>query len=165
MTLLPRIVGQFSEQQPAALLHGTLTPARISRSRPPCVCLGLDGSIIVPERNCCETACHRLFSGQMDPLCTLSWPSLIGLAQDDQSNLKMKWFLRFDSTQPLQVVSAHLPVSLVPGKRTPSGKYSENRILDFQGPRGRDQFTPSLLSRVREGVENQKFIILLSSSP
>ena len=27
--------------------HGTFTPARISGRRPPCLCLGLDGSIIV----------------------------------------------------------------------------------------------------------------------
>ena len=50
-----------------------------------------------------------------------------------------------------------------PGHEAPSGKYSDNRVFGFQGSRGRDKFTPSLLSRVREGVENQKFFILLSS--
>ena len=50
-----------------------------------------------------------------------------------------------------------------PGQEAPSGMYSDNRVFSFQGARGADRFTPSLLSRVREGVENQKFIILLSS--
>ena len=78
-----------------------------------------------------------------------------------------KHFLRVDP-QHLQVVLAHPPKSLAPGQGAPAGKYSDNRIFSFQGARGADKLTPSLLSRVRERVENQifyfAFIMLLSLS-
>ena len=41
-------VGRPSEPQLASPRHGTLTPGRISVGRPPCLRLGLDGSIIIP---------------------------------------------------------------------------------------------------------------------
>ena len=42
-------IGRPSEPRLASPRHGTLTPGRISVGRPPCLRLGLDGSIIVPD--------------------------------------------------------------------------------------------------------------------
>ena len=72
--------------------------------------------------------------------------------------------IRFFRLQPaavhLQVVLTHPPVSLALLRRALSGRYSDDWIFDFQGARGNNSSTPSLLSRVREGVENQIFILL-----
>ena len=43
------LLGRPSEPQLASLRHGSSTPGRISVGRPPCLRLGLDGSIIVPD--------------------------------------------------------------------------------------------------------------------
>ena len=43
------LLGRPSEPQLASLRHGSSTPGRISVGRPPCLSLGLDGSIIVPD--------------------------------------------------------------------------------------------------------------------
>ena len=75
-----------------AARHGNFTPPRISPSCPHCLRLWLDrstnaGAVMAKQ------ACQFLFWGRMDPLCTLSWPSLM-------------WGI------PTQVVLAHPPVSL-----------------------------------------------------
>ena len=57
-------------------------------------------------------------------------------------------------TQSAQVVLAHPPASLALVQRAPSGRYPDHRVFGFQGPQ---EETPSLLSRVQRGVENQNF--------
>ena len=129
--------------------------------------LGLDGSIIVPD---------GIIAIQLAIGCFMNgWTRLAPyLAVVDRRFCSRafelffsKHFLRVDP-QHLQVVLAHPPKSLAPGQGAPAGKYSDNRIFSFQGARGADKLTPSLLSRVRERVENQifyfAFIMLLSLS-
>ena len=56
--------------------HGNLTPGRISVGRPHCLIPISVGAVTgrkyhYPWRSHCDTACHRLFFGRMDPLGTL----------------------------------------------------------------------------------------------
>ena len=78
-----------------------------------------------------------------------------------------KHFLRVDP-QHLQVVLAHPPKSLAPGQGARQESIQTIGYSVFKERRGADKLTPSLLSRVRERVENQifyfAFIMLLSLS-
>ncbi len=115
----PRRQGEELEQRLAGPLHGASTPGRISVGRPPCLRLGLDGSIIIPERSHCETACHRLFSGRMGPLCTFSWPSLMA-----------------DHISATDGLGASSSVACLSRQEAPSGTYSSLRIFGCQRARG-----------------------------
>lgn len=69
-------VGRPSEPRLASPRHGTLTPGRISVGRPHCLIPISVGAVTgrkyhYPWRSHCDTACHRLFFGRMDPLGTL----------------------------------------------------------------------------------------------
>ena len=69
-------VGRPSEPRLASPRHGTLTPGRISVGRPHCLIPISVGAVTgrkyhYPWRSHCDTACHRLFFGRMDPLSTL----------------------------------------------------------------------------------------------
>ena len=69
-------IGRPSEPRLASPRHGTLTPGRISVGRPHCLIPISVGAVTgrkyhYPWRSHCDTACHRLFFGRMDPLSTL----------------------------------------------------------------------------------------------
>lgn len=116
LTLLPRAMGSYLKWRLAAPLHGRLTPPRFSPSCPNCLSLWLGRSIIVPRWNLCETVCHRPLSGPMGPLVPY-WPSLVAKHQNFRI-LRILSLLR--SSFPLQVVIAHLPLSLAPRLGAPS---------------------------------------------
>ena len=75
----------------------------------------LRGSIIVPDGSHGETACHWLFYGQMDPLCTLF--AVMDGCEKPECKIKRK--IRAPLFQS-QVVLAHPPTSL-PWSGAPSG--------------------------------------------
>ena len=101
------------------------------------------------------------------PAWHLIWPSLIeelGRAdKTEQNKLVSSFSAHHSSTGGLGASSS--VACLFP--KAPSGKYSDHRIFNFQDSVW-GNFTPSLLSRVRKGVENQKFyftfIMVLSLS-
>ena len=124
--------------------------------------LGLDGSIIVPDGIIAIQPAISCFVDRWTRLAPY-WPSLIEeLGQADkteQNKLVSSFSAHHSSTGGLGASSS--VACLFP--KAPSGKYSDHRIFNFQDPVW-GSFTPSLLSRVRKGVENQKFIFLLLSA-
>ena len=101
------------------------------------------------------------------PAWHLIWPSLIEEPGQTDKTERNKFVSSFSahhsSTGGLGASSSS--ACLFP--KAPSGKYSDHRIFNFQDSVW-GSFTPSLLSRVRKGVENQKFyftfIMVLSLS-
>ena len=70
------ITSKMGKPRLASPRHGTLTPGRISVGRPHCLIPISVGAVTgrkyhYPWRSHCDTACHRLFFGRMDPLSTL----------------------------------------------------------------------------------------------
>ena len=127
------LLGRPSEPQLASLRHGRLTPARISPGCPPCLRLGLGRSIIVPDGVVAKQPATGCFVDGWTRL-HLVWPSLIDVGQPGcQNRTEQYGCLRLQPCgEHLQVVLAHPPASLALVQRAPSGRYSDDRIFDFQ---------------------------------
>ncbi len=136
-TLLPQAPGRLPEVRLAGPCHGDLTPARISRSRPPCVIpdsrgLGRDGSI--RRQGSWRNSLPRAAFGTGGTAGYRIWPSFI--AEREFTAI----------SHLLQVVLAHPPLSLFPFQGTLPGTCSGSD-MEFSKSRPRGQrTTPSLFS-------------------
>ncbi len=124
--------------------HGNFTPARISRSRPPCV-IPIPGAgtgrKYPPAGVMAQSARHRLISGRMGPLGTLFCRHL-----HEATSCRWSW-------------------RILPRRSSLPGTCSGSDMIFSRDKPGGNITTPSLLIRIREGVAPNFFylsIIFLS---
>lgn len=140
----PGSQGRLPEVRLAGPCHGNFTPARISRSRPPCVIpiLGAGtGRKYPPAGVMAQSVCHRLILGRMGALGTL-----FGRHLHEAASCRWSW-------------------RILPRPLAAAGNVFRIGYDLFKGQAGRQYKTPSLLIRIREGVAPNFFylsIIFLS---